>query len=83
MACVGGPEALRDEPRERRADGFFPGTAKHRFRRGIEQYDVLGLVDGDDRIHRRVEDAAQTGFVAREQRFRADALGDVAQNHRE
>ena len=83
VIAVGAAEALGNEPRQWRANGFFLGTAKHPFRCDIEQYDVLTLVDGDDRVHRRVEDSAQTRFTTREQRFGAHALGDVAQDHGE
>ena len=44
---------------------------------------MLVAVDGDDRVHRRIEDAAQACFAPLEERLGADALGDVAQDDRE
>ena len=76
-------EALGDEPRQRRADRLLARAAEHLLGRLVEEHDVLALVHGDDRVHRRIEDAAQPRLAAREQLLGAHALGHVAQDHGE
>ena len=63
--------------------GLVARTSEHRFGRGVEKHDVLRRVHGDDGVHRRIEDAAQARLAARELRLRVDALGNIAQDHRE
>ena len=41
------------------------GAQEHFFGGGVEQDDVLAFVHGDDRVHRRVEYAAQPCLAAR------------------
>ena len=73
-------EPLRNERCKRHADRLALRPAEHLLCGGIEHHDVLALVDGNDRIHRRIDDAAQLRFASREQRFGAHAFGDIAQD---
>ena len=75
--------ALGQEPGERRADRLLPRAAEHRLGGSVEHHDALRPVDGDDRIHRGIEDAAQPRLAAREPRLRLHAVADVAQDEGE
>nr|WP_308419599.1 hypothetical protein [Chitinimonas koreensis] len=55
---VNGAIAVGQEPVERRADRAVARAAEHRFGGGVEQHHALRLVDGDDGIHGRFDDAA-------------------------
>ena len=60
------PESLRNEDVEGLPLCLRRGPAEHLFRRGVEFDDALRVVDGDDSVHRRADDAAQPGFAVEE-----------------
>jgi hypothetical protein len=45
------------------ADGFGACTAEHILGGGIEQHDALAIIDGDDRVHRRSDDARKANLA--------------------
>jgi hypothetical protein len=49
-------ETVRNEPVEPIAERNAACAAEHGFRGTVEQHDALLAVDGDDRVHRRVDD---------------------------
>ena len=60
MCCgVGSAEALGDEAVDRAAHSLGRRAAEHLLGRRVEQHDALLLIDGDDGIHRRVDDPGQ------------------------
>ena len=65
VAPVGFAMALRDEAVEGTAEGLVHGNAEDALRGLIEHDDAMGLVDGDDGIHRRVDDALELACVGR------------------
>ena len=67
----------------RRADGFALRPVEHALCRGVEHHNALAFVDGHDRVHCGIDNAAQSRFASDEQRFGPNALGDVAQNNSE
>jgi hypothetical protein len=75
--------ALRDEPRQRRADGLLARADEDVLGRLVEEHDVLALVHGDDGVHGGIEDAAQARLAARQHLRGAHPLGHVAQDHGE
>jgi hypothetical protein len=54
---VSGTEALRNEAFDGTPDCFSRRTCEYFFRSGIEQYDPLGIIYRDDRVHSRFDDA--------------------------
>src|SRR5262245_31516613 len=52
-------EALRDEAVERLSHGFGARAAEHPLRRFVEKDDTMFFINGDNRVHRRGDDAIQ------------------------
>src|SRR5215469_2363649 len=52
-------EAFRDEAFDGTSNRFNRTTEKYSFCSGIEEHDPLSVIDGDDRVHRRADDARQ------------------------
>jgi hypothetical protein len=59
MCTVFGAEALRDEAFDGIPNRFIRRTDEYSFRSGIEEHDPLSIIYGDDRVHRRANDACQ------------------------
>jgi hypothetical protein len=70
-------ETVRDEPLDVRAQGLGRRAAEHLLRRRVEQDNLLVLADGDDRIHRRIDEARQAPLALGEGLLRLLAGGDV------
>src|SRR6185295_15134815 len=69
-----------DELVEGLADRLVSGAAEHPLGRQVEEHDVLVVADGDDRIHRRVDDARQPRLALEEGRGRPPAFRDITQD---
>ena len=67
--------ALRNQHGDRRAQQLRFAVAEHSLDRGVDERDFMALVDGDDGVRRRCDDAGQAllGVLA---------LGDVARRRR-
>src|SRR6516225_3783312 len=57
--AVSGAEAFGDEAFDGNPDCFIRRTREYFFRCCIEQYDPLRIIDRDDRVHSRPDDARQ------------------------
>ena len=68
MRVVPGAEPRRDETLERLADGFGSAAAEHVFRGSVEQDDALPGIDGNDGVHRRLDNGLEPGLVAEQTR---------------
>src|SRR5262245_11542341 len=64
---VRAPKTFRDEAVERLPQSFRSRAAEHPLRRLVEKDDALFLINGDNRVHRRGDDAIQP-LLAFEQR---------------
>jgi hypothetical protein len=49
---MGAAETLGKQSIQRPPQYFLGAPLKHLFRRLIEQHDLVGFVDGNDRVHR-------------------------------
>ena len=80
MFRVPGTEAFGDEAIHALSQYFRISTAEHALRGGVDEDDALVLVDGDDAVHGRVDDALQTLALLLHGRFRlrrGNVLGDA------
>ena len=66
-------EAFRDEAVERLPQGFGGRAAEHPLRRLVEKDNALVFIHGDDRVHRRRDNARQS-LLALAQRLSACLL---------
>ncbi len=82
MLAMAGAMALGHQALDGRADGLRRGDAEHPFGGGIEQHDPLLLVDRDEGVHRRLDDALHSKAAFRQGVLGRFAFGDVAQDHR-
>src|ERR1044071_7863073 len=70
-------ETLRDETLDGLSQCLCCRTAEHLFGGGIEQYDTLLFIHGNDRIGCGLKDAGQPGFAFPHRFFGPLAFGNV------
>jgi len=81
MPVVRAAEALGQEALERAAERLLPRQAEQLLGGSVEEHDLLLSVDGDHRVHRRVDDRREPGLALFQRDADARGEQDAGANH--